>query len=169
MSLWSILVLGLLRKGLSCDYDRLHELARIIWTEQDVDMAVEVVEKTQAQYPGLQGCSFDKGYYNSGNRRRWDGVLESNVMPKKGRLSAADKEREGAAGHVEKRRKHPAVESAIANLERRGMDRVREDGREGFERAIGLSVVAANVHRLGLILKRKERKRLKRQRLRMAA
>ncbi len=40
---------------------------------------------------------------------------------------------------------------------------------EGFERAIGLSVVAANAHRLGLILQRKERKRLKRQRLRMAA
>lgn len=142
---------------------------RIMWSEQDVEVAVEVVEQTQAQYPGLQGCSFDKGYYSPGNRRRLDAVLESNVMPKKGRLSVADKEREGTERHVEGRRRHAGVEAAIANLEKRGLDRVREHGRAGFERAIGLSVLAANVHRLGLILQRKERRRLKRERLRQAA
>ena len=142
---------------------------RIMWSEQDVEVAVEVVEQTQAQYPGLRGCSFDKGYYSPGNRQRLDGVLESCVMPKKGRLSEADKEREGTARHVEGRRKHAAVEAGIANLEQRGLDRVREHGRDGFERAIGLSVLAANVHRLGLILQRKERRRLKRERLRLAA
>ena len=142
---------------------------RIMWTEQDVDVAVEVVEQVQSEYPGLQGCSFDKGYYSAGNRQRLDGILARNVMPKKGRLSETDKEREEAQEHVEKRREHPAVESAIANLEQRGLDRVREHGRAGFERAIGLSVVAANVHRLGLILQRRELERLKKERLKIAA
>ena len=43
---------------------------------------------------------------------------------------------------------------------------------EGFERAVGLSVLALNLHRIGLLLQRRERERLKRarqRRLRLAA
>ena len=51
------------------------------------------------------------------------------------------------------RRQHPAVESAINNLEHRGLNRVRSKGREGFARTVALSVVALNVHRLGRVLR----------------
>ncbi|MCY4673955.1 MAG: ISNCY family transposase, partial [Bacteroidetes bacterium] len=57
---------------------------------------------------------------------------------------------------VEGRRQHPAVESAINNLNQRGLDLVRTHGKEGFGRTVALSVVAANMHRLGFQLKRKE-------------
>ena len=55
------------------------------------------------------------------------------------------------------RRQHPAVESAINNLEHRGLDRVRSKGREGFARTVALSVVALNVHRLGRVLRQQAR------------
>lgn len=83
-------------------------------------------------------------------------------MPRKGRLSKAANETEGAPEFVAARQAHTAVESAINNLECRGPDR----GTEGFERMIGL---AANVHRVGRILRHREREGLKARRLLLAA
>ena len=60
------------------------------------------------------------------------------------------------------RRVRPAIESAINGLEHRGLDRVRNHGADGFARAVSLSVLAANLHRLGLLLRRRERKRRRR-------
>ncbi len=42
------------------------------------------------------------------------------------------------------RRAHAAVESAINNLECRGLNRVRAHGADGFERMVGLSVLSTN-------------------------
>ena len=61
------------------------------------------------------------------------------------------------------RRQHPAVESAINNLEHRGLERVRSNGAGGFERTVALAVVAANLHRIGLLLQRREREILRRR------
>ena len=91
------------------------------------------------------------------------------MLPKKGRLSKADREREGRELFREARRKHAAVESAINNLEQRGLDRIREKSKAGFARMVALSVLAANVHRVGLIVRERERERLRKRRLRRAA
>ena len=50
----------------------------------------------------------------------------------------------------------------INGLEHRGLDRVRHHGADGFARAVALSVLAANLHRLGLLLQKRERKRRRR-------
>ena len=145
---------------------------KIMWTDQDVEVAQPLVQATQALYPELAGCSFDKGFHSPGNRAELDKVLALNALPQKGKLSQAGREREAEAAFAEARRMHPAVESAIHNLECRGLDRVRSRGPEGFARAVGLSVLALNLHRIGLILQRRERERLKRarqRRLRLAA
>ena len=145
---------------------------KIMWTEQDVEVAQPLVQETQALYPELAGCSFDKGFHSPGNRAELDKVLALNALPQKGKLSQAGRAREAEAAFAEARRMHPAVESAIHNLECRGLDRVRSRGPEGFARAVGLSVLALNLHRIGLILQRRERERLKRarqRRLRLAA
>ena len=57
------------------------------------------------------------------------------------------------------RRQHPAVESAIYNLEQRGLDRVRAKGSDGFVQTAALSVVALNLHRVGRLLREKARMR----------
>ena len=88
-----------------------------------------------------------------------------NALPKKGRLSSAETAREAEPAVAAARRKHSGVESAINNnLEHSGLDRVRLRGPEGFEPAVGLSVLAPDFHRLGMILRDKERKRMQRKR-----
>ncbi len=62
---------------------------------------------------------------------------------------------EGKASFVARRRRHPGVESAIHALESHGLDRVRTHGRAGFERTVGISILAANLHRLGRLLQQR--------------
>ena len=142
---------------------------RIMWTESDVDLVPEIIEETQGKYPELQGCSFDKGFWSPRGKAALGRLLKHAVLPKKGRLSKADKKRESAEEFRAARRAHPAVESAINNLEQRGLDRVREKSKAGFARAVALSMLAANVHRIGMIVRDRERERLKRKGLRRAA
>ena len=141
----------------------------VMWEEEDVDMLPGLLEEAQAAYPDLSGCSFDKGFYSPSNRRQLDERLQLNAMPRKGRLSKADRERETAPDFVAARREHAAVESAIHNLEQRGFERVLAHGPEGFARMVALSVLAANVHRIGVLLQRRARERLKRGSLARAA
>ena len=94
-----------------------------------------------------------RGFHSPANRVRLDELLVDNVLPKKGRLSKANREREQGETFAAMRRQHPAVESAINNLEHCGLDRVRSKGRKGFARSVALAVVALNVHRLGRVLR----------------
>lgn len=137
---------------------------RIMWEGSDVDHAVPMVEETQSVYPSFKSCSFDRGFHSPVNRLRLDELLDHNVLPRKGRLGRADIIREGDATFVAMRKGHPAVESAINNLEHRGLDRVRAHGPDGFERVVGLSVLAFNIHRLGLLIRRRRQLLLKRRR-----
>ena len=136
---------------------------RVLWRESDVEVARSMVGEAQARFPDLRLCSFDRNFHSPANREALDEILEHNILPKKGRGSEADRERETQPTFVDARRQHPAVESCINNLEHRGLDRVRTCGAAGFERTVALSVVACNLHRLGLLLQRRERARLARQ------
>ena len=134
----------------------------ILWRGEDVDVAVSMVQETQARYPELRACSFDRGFHSPNNRVRLDALLDLAALPRKGRLSHADRAREEEDSFVAARRVHPAIESAINGLEHRGLDRVRNHGADGFTRAVSLSVLATNLHRLGLLLQKRERKRHRR-------
>ena len=70
-------------------------------------------------------------------------------------------DRELAPDFVEARRQHPAEESAINNLNQRGLSLIRTHGEEGFIRTVALLVVAADMHCLGLILRAKERRKIR--------
>lgn len=138
----------------------------ILWKGGDVDVAIPIVENCRERHPDLRVCSFDRGFHSPANRVWLEGRLETAALPKKGRLNKDDIARESAPAFVRARRRHPAVESAINNLEKRGLDRVRTKGAAGFERTVGLSILAANLHRIGLLLQRGERRRLERLRKR---
>ena len=129
---------------------------RVMWREEDVDVAVPFIEETIEKYPELLACSFDRGFWSPGNKSRLDGMLESSVLPKKGGKSKADREREESEEFVKGRRRHPAVESAINALNHKGLGRVRDHGVRGFARCVALSVLSANVHRLGKLVMKKE-------------
>ena len=132
---------------------------KVLWEGEDVDVAVSMVQEAQALDPELRACSFDRGFHSRDNRVRLDALLDVNALPGRGYLSRADREREEEESFVAARRAHPAIESAINGLEHRGLDRVRSHGADGFARTVALSVLAANLHRIGLILQKRERKR----------
>ncbi len=139
----------------------------IMWAGGDADVAVPLIRRCRESFPDLRGCSFDRGFHSPSNREELDKLLELNALPKKGKLSAAEREREADPAFAAARRKHSGVESAINSLEHRGLDRVRLRGPDGFERAVGLSVLAQNLHRIGQILRERERERMRLERTRM--
>lgn len=125
----------------------------------DADMIVPFMKEAVARYPSMVSCSMDKAYHSPQNRKELDGILQWNILPKKGKWSEADRVRETAPEFQAARQQHPAIESAINTLNHRGLDRIRTHGRDGFLRTVALSVVAANIHRLGQITKQQARKR----------
>ena len=142
---------------------------KIMWQGTDVDVAVQMVEETQARFADFRMCSFDRGFHSPNNRRRLDEILDLNALPGKGYLSKVGQLREQQPEFAAMRRQHPAVESAINNLEHRGLDRVRSHGADGFDRTVALAVLAANLHRIGLLLQKREREILQRKRMRLRA
>jgi len=88
-------------------------------------------------------------------------LLESATLPKKGKLSLADKEIEYSEEFICERKKHPAVESAINALENHGLDICPDHGTDGFDRYVALAVTARNIQILGTIIQKKELRRQK--------
>lgn len=131
----------------------------VMWEENDVDVCVPIIEETIGMYPEFKACSFDQGFHNPKNRKRLDEVLEGNYLPKKGKLGKKDKQRQSNKEFVESRKQHPAVESAINGLNHKGCDKVRVHGKAGFARSVALSVLATNIHRLGVLVRNREREK----------
>lgn len=137
----------------------------VLWRGEDVHVAVPLIEAVRATWPDLRACSFDKGFHSPANRTRLDALLpDGNVLPQKGRLGKAAKARELEPAFVAARRRHPSVESGINHLQHHGLGRVRTRGAAGFARTVALSVLATNLHTLGVLLQRRERRALRTRR-----
>jgi len=135
---------------------------RVMWQETDDKVAVPMIEDALKRFPMISQCSFDKGFYSKNNISNLNKKLEHVILPKKGRCNPEEKAWQETEIFGRARRQHSAVEACINNLEVRGLDRCLSYGRNGFERHVALSIVATNVHRIGLLLQRKEKTRLKR-------
>lgn len=129
---------------------------RVMERETDSQIAVAMVEGAKERFPRLSLCSFDKGFHTPGNQQELKAELTTVVLPKKGRLSAADRERESAPDFVAARQQHSAVESAINALGVHGLDLCRDHGLDGFKRYVALAVLARNIQRLGAIVRNSE-------------
>ena len=125
---------------------------RVLWKESDVDAAVPLVKDCQKRWPELCAVSFDRGFHSPRNRQALDQILKLNALPAKGRLGAEAQEREKVPEFLAARKQHSAVESGIHHLECHGLNRVRTHGAAGFARTVALSILAANIHRLGKLL-----------------
>jgi hypothetical protein len=125
----------------------------------DDAIAVSIVEESKERFGTLRSVSMDKGFHSKDNQIKLKALAEVVVLPKKGRLSAVDRERESDAEFVRLRQQHSAVESAINALEQHGLDVCRDHGIVGFKRYVALAVVARNVQRLGAVLRQQEAER----------
>jgi hypothetical protein len=134
---------------------------RVMQNETDDKIAVLMVEEAQERYSNFTSCSFDKGFYTPSNQIELTKSLDLVVLPKKGRLSLADKERQNSDDYKKIRRAHSAVESGINALEVHGLDKCPDHGIDGFKRYVALAVVGRNLQMLGAILQSRERENKK--------
>lgn len=131
--------------------------------QTDDRVAVLMVEASKKKFPGLNSCSFDKGFHSPGNQNQLREILDHVVLPKKGKCSPKEKEIEQSEQFVSARLQHSAVESAINALENHGLDRCPDHGLNGFKRYVSLAVLARNIQIVGSIVRKKSLKRIKRQ------
>jgi IS5 family transposase len=135
---------------------------QVMQKQTDEAVAISMVHETHRRFAGLSSCSFDKGFYSPQNRRELDEMLDMPILPKKGRLSEADRERQSAEAFIQGRQQHPAVESGIHALENHGLDRCPDHGLTGFTRYVALAVVARNLQILGHLVQQRLVQRQKR-------
>lgn len=130
----------------------------------DDKIAVTLVKETQTLFPSFKACSFDKGFHSPANQTELKAVLDQVTLPKKGKLSKKEEERETGEAFVAARKAHSAVESGINALEVHGLDKCLDHGIDGFKRYVALAVVSRNIQKMGQIVRDAERERLARER-----
>ncbi len=142
----------------------------VMQNETDEQIAIPMVAQAQNKFPDLSVCSFDKGFHSPRNQEGLPEYLDRVVLPKKGRLSLKDKEREHSEEFIKTRYQHAAVESAINALEVHGLDRCPDHGVHGFERYVSLAVLARNIQQLGVKIKKQlQNVQLHREKIKLAA
>jgi len=134
----------------------------VMQKETDDKAAVFVVKETQSRFDNIKQVSFDKGFYTPDNKKELQEMLDLVVMPKKGKLSEAEKAEEYSEEFLKARRQHPVVESSINALENHGLDKCRSHGLHGFKRYAALAVLARNIQIIGHIIQQKELNRQRR-------
>ncbi|MGH7957495.1 MAG: ISNCY family transposase [Opitutaceae bacterium] len=125
----------------------------------DVDQSVPVADRLLQRYGAgsLASLSFDKGFTRAEDRELLSLYVPTVVMPKRGRKTESDTQRESEKTFVALRRQHSAVESDINALEHHGLNRCLDVGLEGYQRYIGYGVLAYNLHVVGRELLTRER------------
>jgi len=123
----------------------------------DVDMLIPLADRLISKYNNIGSLSADKGYYKKENVEVISLCIPQVVIPKKGKLSVAEKQVETSPIFRKLRYKHSAVESNINELEHRGMNRCKDKGYKGFKRYVGIGVIAYNLKRIGEYLLEQDR------------
>lgn len=131
---------------------------RVMERETDDQIAVAVLVEAKKKFPGIIAASFDRGFYTPANKEELSRLVDKLCMPRKGRPAPEESEAEFIAARCA----HSAVESAINELEHRGLALCLDSGLDGFKRYVSLAVVAGNLHTLGSIFFKKEKKRRRR-------
>ena len=127
----------------------------------DEKVIIEIMEKLQLVYNGrIKVASFDKGFYTPENLIELEKIVSVACLPRKGRLSQADKEREGAFKFIKARQRHAGIESCIHALGvGNGLALCRDKKEIGYQRYVALGIMARNLQVLGTILLAKAKKR----------
>jgi len=130
--------------------------------ESDVLIAVLKIKETKARFENFNRCSFDKGFHSPANQKVLAEILETVVLPRKGKLSVVNREIENSEEFRTARHKHSAVESSINALENHGLDRCPDQGLHRFKRYVSLAVLARNIQILGHVIQQKKLKKQQR-------
>jgi hypothetical protein len=124
--------------------------------QTDNQMLLPVIDRIREYYKLLTSCSSDKGFFSKTDIEIMELFHIKAFIPKKGKRTLADIQRENDPEFIKAKRAHSAVESNINELEHRGLDRCPDKGIHGMHRYVGLAVIAYNLRRMGKILQQKD-------------
>lgn len=102
-----------LRVCIMADQHRFILHHRVMEKITDDKVAFVMVGETKQKFRTLRAVSMDKGFYSPANLKILQSRLECVELPKKGKLSQADKVREDEVEFVDLRKQHSAVEKCI--------------------------------------------------------
>ena len=145
---------------------------KVMENQRDAAQVSGLCERLKRDFAGkkIYSHSFDKGFFSKDNQATLrDAAIEQVILPKRGRHSKDDKERESTPEFKKLRNAHSAVESNINMLEHHGLNRCMDKGLRGFKRCVGLSILAYNLHILGNAIKARQLKEEQRVRWKLAA
>jgi hypothetical protein len=126
--------------------------------QTDNQMLLPVVDRVRQNFGLVSSCSTDRNFFSKIDVDVIEIFDIKAFIPKKGKRSLADIQRENDPDFIKAKRAHSAVESNINELEHRGLDRCPDKGIKGMHRYIGLAVIAYNLRRMGKILMEQDRR-----------
>jgi len=129
--------------------------------QQDILLLLPAMDRIRLHFT-ISQCSGDKGFFSKIDTEIMELFDIKSIIPKRGKRSLADIQKEGDPEFIKARHSHSAIESNINELEHRGLDRCPDRGTKGMHRYVGLAVIAYNLRRIGEILLTKDRKLLAR-------
>lgn len=153
-----------LGKKLNITTDQYHLIVdhQVMEHQQDRDIVLDIADRILAKYK-VELWSFDKGYWNKDNIAILSTEVKQVVIPKLGKRTQAELEREKSPKFIKFKNKHSAVESNINELEHRGLDRVPDRGYSHFKSYISIGVCAYNLKKIGREILKQERRIIKLQ------
>jgi transposase, IS5 family len=116
--------------------------------QSDNQLTLEISDRLLAKYP-VQSLSVDKGFSDMKDKALLEEFIPEVIMPKKGKRNKEEKAIEQSPAFKKLKNKHSAVESNINELEHRGLDRCPDRTQYNFNRYVGMSVTAYNLHKIG--------------------
>jgi len=122
---------------------------KIMDNEQDRDIVVKIADTMLNKYKHIGSMSFDRGHWTPENRALLELEIPRVILPKLGKLSAAEKEIEQSPAFKHLKNKHSAIESNINELEHRGLDRCPDRSYFHYATYIALGVCAYNLKKIG--------------------
>jgi hypothetical protein len=125
--------------------------------KQDNQLLLPAIDRIRQNYQ-ISSCSCDKGFFSKIDVQIMELFDIKVFIPKKGKRSISELQKESDPEFIKARHRHSAVESNINELEHRGLDRCPDKGIKGMHRYVGLAVIAYNLRRIGHILLEKDRK-----------
>jgi IS5 family transposase len=123
--------------------------------QTDDQIAISLIKASKERFSDIVSCSFDKGFHSKDNQVELSRLLDTVVLPRKGKLSKDVQAIESSPEFRHLRRKHSAVESSINALENHGLDRCPDHGIDGFKRYTAFAVLARNLQIVGSIEQKK--------------